>query len=299
MTTALIVEEDRIMTKTIYFDCNSGVSSDMGLSALIDLGVNASEINEKLAEVLPEHYELVVSHVTKQGIGGVASRVIATSSFWAKSQNPHDAMDPATTLRSAQDDEHGHTTDTTVIPAKAGISPFAHGHTHYSEIKSLIQSADISDSAKDVALNIYRVVAEAESSVHETSLDDVAFHEVGRPQAVFTILAIALAYEILGSPKVSCGSVRDGQGVIETAHGVIPVPVPAVLAMAKNTKIPILIDSSVSTEMVTPSGYAVLIGLGAEYVKEFAIAPDAVGYGFGNRDTGRLPAVRAMFGEVG
>jgi uncharacterized protein (DUF111 family) len=134
--------------------------------------------------------------------------------------------------------------------------------------------------------------------VHETSLEDVAFHEVGRPQAIFTILAIALAYEILGSPKVSCGAVRDGQGVIETAHGVIPVPVPAVLAMAKNTEIPILIDSSVSTEMVTPSGYAVLIGLGAEYVKEFAIAPDAVGYGFGNRDTGRLPAVRAMFGEI-
>jgi uncharacterized protein (DUF111 family) len=293
------------MAKTIYFDCNSGVSSDMVLSALIDLGVNASEINEKLAEVLPEHYELVVAHVTKQGIGGVASRVIATSSFWAKSQNPHDAMDPATTLRSAQDDVHGmspaenrghspqgcvpntthgheHTADAVVIPAKAGISPFAHGHTHYSEIKALIQSADISGSAKNVALNIYKVVAEAESSVHETSLEDVAFHEVGRPQAVFTILAIALAYEMLGSPKVSCGAVRDGQGVIETAHGVIPVPVPAVLAMAKNTGIPILIDSSVSTEMVTPSGYAVLIGLGAEYVKEFVIAPDAVGYGFGN-----------------
>lgn len=140
-----------------------------------------------------------------------------------------------------------------------------HSHTGYSDIKLLIYNSEISEAAKEKALSIYSVIADAESSVHGTSVSEVHFHEVGRSEAVKNIVGAAACIDGLKIDKILCSEIFDGQGTIECSHGTIPVPVPAVMAMRKNCSLVFTTDESVATEMVTPSGLAILIGLGAAY----------------------------------
>ena len=165
-----------------------------------------------------------------------------------------------------------------------------HGHSHnsYSDIKKLIEGSKISEGAKKNALSIYSVIAKAESSVHGTSVADVHFHEVGRVEAIKNIVGAAVCADALGAEKGICSGINDGRGFIECSHGTIPVPVPAVMAMRKDCGLVFTTDESVSTEMVTPSGLAILIGLGASYSKETPqgkLLKKAVVYG--KRVTGR------------
>jgi uncharacterized protein (DUF111 family) len=169
----------------------------------------------------------------------------------------------------------------------------------YGKVRDMITGAGLSDGASRYALDIFTVLGKAEAAVHGTSLEEVAFHEVGSAGSLIDIIGTAVAADLLGVNKIYCGTLCDGSGTIKCAHGIIPVPVPAVREMEKSSEIPIAIDESVSTEMVTPSGYAILNGLGAVYYPEGAdgLKQSRFGYGFGKRDTGKLGAVRVVLCE--
>lgn len=176
--------------------------------------------------------------------------------------------------------EHGHTHD------------HGHEHTHvqasYQDILHIIEHSQISEAVKETARSIYGVIAKAEASVHGATLETVHFHEVGRPEAIRNILQIAKALEELQVTEVYCSDVHDGYGTILCSHGEIPVPVPAVAAMMRESDLTFVTDE-IPTEMVTPSGLGVLIGIGAKGVKEkperFLAAKEATG--IGGRDIGR------------
>ena len=154
-----------------------------------------------------------------------------------------------------------------------------HGHFHrsYAEVKRIIEESDKSQGAKDMALSIYEVIARAEAKVHEETLDSLHFHEVGRDQAIANALGIGQTLEqigfdrnqvLAGNTKIVVSPICDGNGFVDCAHGRIPVPVPAVRAMMDecgrsypNFEFKTL--KEVETEMVTPSGLACLIGIGA------------------------------------
>lgn len=189
--------------RKLYFDCTSGISGDMVLKALLELGADISEA-EKM-EIPMEHHE------------------------------HHHA-------------EHHH----------------HHSHRSHSQIKELIRKSGMSSAAKETALSIYSVIARAEAKVHETDEENVHFHEVGRDEAIRNIAGIAAALENLEVQDIFCSSIHDGKGFITCSHGKIPVPVPAVMAMRENCGYPFVTDD-VETEMVTPSGLGVLLGIGAEY----------------------------------
>ena len=152
-----------------------------------------------------------------------------------------------------------------------------HFHRSYAEVKKIIGDSDKSQGAKDIALSIYEVIAKAEARVHEESLESLHFHEVGRDRAIANALEIGETLsrsgfargEILaGNAKIVVSPICDGTGFVDCAHGRIPVPVPAVRAMMEecgrqypNFEFKQL--EEVETEMVTPSGLAALIGIGA------------------------------------
>jgi uncharacterized protein (DUF111 family) len=176
-----------------------------------------------------------------------------------------------------------------------------HGHSHshhehmtYSRVRDMILAADLSEGASKYALDIFTFLGTAEAEVHGTTLNEVGFHEVGSPSSLIDIIGTAVAADMLGAERILCGAVRDGNGTIECAHGIIPVPVPAVVSMTRRSHIPLVVDESVATEMVTPSGYAILNGLGAVYADDPIQGVVHEGYGFGKRDTGRLGAVKAL-----
>lgn len=168
----------------------------------------------------------------------------------------------------------------------------AHSHRSYTEICQIIEKAPISPNAKKLAGNIYRTIACAEAKVHKESLETVHFHEVGRPEAIVNIISIAVAIDAIGADDLVCSDIHDGQGTIECSHGTIPVPVPAVMAIRESEEAKklgyVYETDQVETELVTPSGLGILVGLGARYgyyPEDDSVLARSVGHG--TRDTGR------------
>lgn len=142
-----------------------------------------------------------------------------------------------------------------------------HHHTSHKDVKHIIGHSHLTENEKQIALNIYAVIAKAEAKVHESTIEDVGFHEVGRIEAIRNIAGIAVCIEELGVEEIYCSPVHDGKGFIHCSHGLIPVPVPAVMAMREECNY-IFVTDEVETEMVTPSGLGVLMGMGAVCIEQ-------------------------------
>jgi uncharacterized protein (DUF111 family) len=247
--------------KILYFEAYDGISGDMVLGALVDLGADVDAIRAELDKFVPDEYALVANPFERSGIHGINLDVIV--------------------------DEH-----------KAEGHTHGHEHRHHSDITALITGSGISDVAKKYAIAIFDVIAEAEAAVHRTEKADVAFHEVGAMDSIIDIVGTAIAIDLLGAERFFCSAPHDGTGRIVCRHGIIPVPVPAVMEMAKRSGIPIVIEDTVLTEMITPTGFGILKGLGAKFEPRLGILTERVGYGFGKRDTGRFGAVRVTLGAL-
>lgn len=151
----------------------------------------------------------------------------------------------------------------------------SHSHAHtghgrsYEDVKHIIDTQEeYTAKAREIAQSIYAVIARAESSVHGETLETIHFHEVGRDQAIANALGIGAALDVIGPDRVIASKINDGSGFVDCAHGRIPVPVPAVQAMMDECGriYPALrfgTCADVDTEMVTPSGLAAMIGIGA------------------------------------
>lgn len=209
----------------LYFDCTSGISSDMIFNALTLMGGDG---------VWAEHVEI-----------------------------PEDAPN----------------TD-------------GHQHRSYGEVKAIIEDSLMTDKVRATTYAIYEVIARAEARVHGTDVENVHFHEVGRDQAIRNIVGIAGAVNSLFVNEIYCSEIHDGTGTVQCSHGEISVPVPAVKAMMEESDYEFVTDEDVKTEMVTPSGLAALMGIGAKYVSEMpegVLLQDVTIKG--KRDTGK-PGLR-------
>jgi len=153
----------------------------------------------------------------------------------------------------------------------AGLDPDPHedGHHHksYRDIKQMIAGSALKESVKETALSVYAAIAKGEAQVHGTTVEDVQFHEVGRDRAIANIVGIAAALDNLHIKEIYCSEIHDGKGFIDCSHGRIPVPVPAVMAMRQDCDYPFVTDD-VETEMVTPSGLGILMGIKARYAEK-------------------------------
>ncbi len=227
------------MTK-IYIDCTNGISGDMVLMALKELGAEA-DIEDALHYQPPEEHHHHHHH-----------------------DHDHEHHD------HDHDHEHGH----------------SHSHASYGYIARLIDGSDLSYPVKAQAKAIYRVIARAEGEVHGAPMEEVFFHEVGRKEAILQIVGVAQALEELDVDEICCSPVHDGKGEIECSHGIIPVPVPAVAAMMKESDLTFVTDD-IDTEMVTPSGLGILMGIGAVCADEAPKEYTKMGRGVGTRDIGR------------
>lgn len=244
------------MRKFLYFDCFSGISGDMALGALIHLGADPEKIKEGLALLELDGYELISGPRESSGITGVDIRVLL--------------------------DE--------------GVRKDEHHHRSYTDICRLIEGSQLKEAVKEMALEIFRVIGEAESRIHGLPLEEVCFHEVGAADSIVDIVGTAIAVDLLGVEAVYCSPVHDGKGFVQCRHGQIPVPVPAVMELLKESGIR-LVQEDVDTEMVTPTGLGILKGLKASCGTMPEARIIAAGYGFGKRNTGRFNALRVVLGE--
>ncbi|MDR0874879.1 MAG: LarC family nickel insertion protein [Clostridiales Family XIII bacterium] len=286
--------------KVLYFEAQDGISGDMTLGALIDLGADADQVRRELDKFVPEKYGLVAHPFERNGIHGINLDVLVED----HDEDHDEHVDLGDLVHQfnfeGPEDESNGLGD--YVHEFEFFNPadehHAHGHRHYSDIQAMIRGSGITERAKSYALAIFDVIADAEAAVHRTDKDKVAFHEVGAMDSIIDIVGTAIAVDLLGATRFFCAAPHDGSGTIVCRHGIIPVPVPAVMEMAKDSGIPIVIEDDVNTEMITPTGYGILKGLGAKLEPHLGIHAEKVGYGFGNRNTGRFGAVRITLGTL-
>ncbi len=245
--------------KLLYLDCFAGISGDMFLGELIDLGVSEKLVRDELAKLSLHGYQISTRRVVKQNIS-------------------------ATKFDCVEEVPHRHQVET------------HHEHRGYTEIAKMIESSGLSQGVRDRALSIFRRIGEAEAKIHGIPLEKVHFHEVGATDSIVDIVGACVAVEALGVDEIHASPPRLGSGFVETAHGKFPVPAPATLELLKG--IPIQ-PSSESVELVTPTGAAILATFCKRFGPMPAMSIRNIGYGAGTRDLEKAPNVlRAVLGEA-
>ncbi len=170
-----------------------------------------------------------------------------------------------------------------------------HSHRHYTHIKKAIEESELDEAEKETALKMFESIGLAESQIHNSSLEKVHFHEVGGVDSMIDIIGTAIAFHSLNIEKVVCSPVAAGNGYIKIAHGLYPVPAPATLEILKN--IP-LRETSVQSELTTPTGAAIVRTLANEFGNMPSMKVQKIGYGAGTKDFVTHPnVVRFVMGE--
>jgi pyridinium-3,5-bisthiocarboxylic acid mononucleotide nickel chelatase len=171
-----------------------------------------------------------------------------------------------------------------------------HSHRHYSHIKKAIEESGLDEAEKTTALKIFETIGIAESKIHNSTLEKVHFHEVGGVDSMIDIIGTAIAFHTLHIEKVICTPVATGNGYINIAHGLYPVPAPATLEILKNSP---LKWTEASGELTTPTGAAIIRTLVNDFGNIPSMVVQQIGYGAGTKDFSTHPNVtRFIIGEV-
>jgi uncharacterized protein (TIGR00299 family) protein len=164
-----------------------------------------------------------------------------------------------------------------------------------TEIRGIIAKAAISDPAKKTAVAIFEALGAAEAKIHATSIEAVHFHEVGAVDAIVDIICAAVGAEALGVDEIVCSPLNVGGGTVKCAHGTFPVPAPATVELLKDAPV---YSSGVQTELVTPTGAAIVKTLARRFASFPEMKIEKSGYGAGSRDfPGHPNVVRLTVGE--
>ncbi len=272
--------------KILYYDCFSGISGDMNLGALIDLGIDEKYLIEELKKLNLKGYEIKVSRDSRKGIEGTKVDVILH-------EHHHDHI---------QDDSevaHGH--DHSHEDNKNGHShgDMSNNHSHHDQrnlkdIEEIIDCSKLSFKVKELSKKMFMKVAVAEAKVHGKPLYEVHFHEVGAVDSIVDIVGAAICINHLNVDKIMSSSVELGGGFVKCAHGVIPVPAPATVEILKG--IPVKLGA-VPFETTTPTGAAILAVNVCEFKDDNDFIVNKIGYGIGNRDTEIPNVLRVMLVE--
>ncbi|GHV41443.1 UPF0272 protein [Clostridia bacterium] len=248
--------------KILYFDCFSGISGDMTLGALTDLGVPVEYLTQELEKLHVHGWQLQMERTQKNGISANYAKVILHEHTHEHEHHHHD-----------HDHEHDH--------EHHEHHHHEHEHRSFADIKRIIEESGISQNAKNIAVKIFTEIANAEGKIHGAPPEQVHFHEVGAVDSIVDVIGSAICVDYLAPDKILRGVVNDGSGFTICQHGQIPIPAPAVAEMfaAKGVRSR---QIDVDKELVTPTGAGILAAL-SEYAA-FDFTPKKTGYGAGTRN---------------
>jgi len=250
--------------KIAYFDCFSGISGDMTLGALVDLGLEPELLKGELSKLNLEGYNISFTKSSKHAITGTKAHVELTHHHHHDHDHHH---------------EHEH-----------------HGR-HLGDIRQLIEASDLSDDVKSKAMSIFVRLGEAEAKVHDTTIEEVHFHEVGAVDSIVDIVGAAIGISAMGIEKIYSSPPSLGTGLTKSSHGIIPIPVPATMELLKG--IPVR-QTEIKGELVTPTGAAIISTLSEGFGPMPEMVVDKVGYGAGTKDLEEQPnLLRVSLGTAG
>lgn len=263
--------------KALYLDCSMGAAGDMLTAALLDLLDDKKAFVDKLNSMGLSGVEYILEPSEKCGITGSHMKVLVHGH--EEDESMHDHHHDHEHEHHHHEEHHHH-----------------HEHSTMEGIRHIVcDHLNVSDSVKKAVMDVYAIIAEAESKVHGKPVTDIHFHEVGSMDAVADVTAVCLLMETLGVEKVYASPVHVGSGTVKCAHGVLPVPAPATANILKGVPV---YGGEIKGELCTPTGAALL----KYFVSEFRDMPlfiiDSIGYGMGKKDFERANCVRAILGET-
>ncbi len=286
--------------KTLVLNASSGISGDMTVAALLDLGANQKKVEKAINSLHLEGAHVVISRVKKSALDACDFDVVLDEEH---ENHDHDMAylhpDRAAELHSHGD--HHHDEHSYEDHHHNGHSHDGHHHHHHgrnlADIRAILEAGDLTPRALELALRIFGVVAEAESAVHGESIEHVHFHEVGAVDSIIDIAAAAVCIDDLGITDVIVTDLSEGTGTVMCQHGLLPIPVPATSQILCSHGIAFSILPNVKGELITPTGAAIIAALDADdhLPERFRIV--RMGLGAGKRDYTASGILRAMLIE--
>ena len=316
------------MGKTLYLETSSGISGDMFVAAMIDLGADPEALERALNSIPADGFMVEISSVKKSGIACCDFNVILDA---AHENHDHDMAylygpAPVTAAAPQEEAHHCHCHEEEEAHhchchedeeahhchchedeeehhchCHEGEEPHHHHEHHHgrhlAEILDIIDATDMTDSAKALAGKMFHIVAEAESLAHHMPLEEVHFHEVGAIDSIVDIIAAAVTFDSLGITDVIIPCLTEGRGTVRCQHGVLPVPVPATMNIIEAYDMPLTIMEA-KGEYVTPTGAAIAAAICTTHQLPKAFRIVATGLGAGKRAyTERTNILRAYLIE--
>jgi uncharacterized protein (TIGR00299 family) protein len=265
--------------KVLYFDCFSGISGDMTLGALLDLGVSQEHLLESLKALnIEDEYHLDIRKELKNGIMGTRVEVI---------------------LHQEEGDAHGCQHETAHEHSHEHIHDHPHAHHHhdhehrsYKSICGMIDGSTLNDNVKALSHKIFRIIAEAEGKIHGQPVEEVHFHEVGAVDSIIDIVGAAVCMDALKPEKVVFSRIPLSKGFVKCQHGMFPLPAPACLEILR--EVPVYF-TDVKFELVTPTGAGIIKALADSFEDSGELTIEKIGYGLGKKTYEKPNVLRVYF----
>ena len=284
--------------RILYLECGTGISGDMTVAALLDLGADQEKLLRVLKGIPGHGFEVRISRVKKASIDCCDFDVVLD-----KEHDGHD-HDMEYLYGHLEEEQHGQSNDHHAHDHHHDHEHdhdhhHYHGHDHHhhhtgmKEIREIIGGLDMTDSARALALRIFEILAQAESEAHGVPADEVHFHEVGAIDSIVDIVAAAVCFDDLGIGKVAVTGIAEGSGTVRCQHGILQVPVPAVASIARTYKLPIRYTGR-QGELVTPTGAAIVAALMTQDTLPETFVIEKTGLGAGKREYEIPSILRAM-----
>ncbi|MEI7677299.1 MAG: nickel pincer cofactor biosynthesis protein LarC, partial [Bacteroidales bacterium] len=262
--------------RILYFDCFSGISGDMTIGALLDLGIDQNLFLAELDKINLDEYEVEIKKGLKKGISGTDFTVhLHTHEHSHEEEHHHN---------------HGHEHE-----HHQAEKPHNHAHTrNLADIYTIIDNSELSEYVKTASKNIFLIVAEAEAKIHAKTIDEVHFHEVGAVDSIVDIIGAAICVEMLKIDEIQCSEINLGSGFVHCEHGIFPVPAPATLEILKGVPV---YSKNAKKELTTPTGAAILKALCREFGSSPEFVIEKIGYGLGKRNMETPNVLRVIIGK--
>jgi uncharacterized protein (TIGR00299 family) protein len=281
--------------RILYFDCFNGASGDMILGALLDAGVPLEGLRAALGSLAIADCEIRADRVLRAGVSATKFRVLegetaAAAAVRHDHEHHHDDHDH-------DDHDHAHQHEHGHHHHHHGTGQ-AHHHPHRSlpEINGLIDRSALSPAGRDRARALFARLAEAEAAIHQMPVEQVHLHEVGALDSIVDIVGAVYALESLGVDRVVVSPINVGRGMVQSAHGVFPVPAPATVRLLGDAPV---FSRGPEAELLTPTGALLLTGYADAYGPLPSMRVAATGYGAGDHEFVDTPNVlRVMVGDA-
>ena len=293
------------MGKTLYLECYSGISGDMTVAALLDLGADRSVLDRVLKSLKVSGFETKISRVVKSGIDACDFDVVLDKEHENHDHDMeylHGHHHKGHENNHFYDHNHAHEDEAEHFHNHehnhahgAGSAQDHHHHEHrgIKEITYIIEHSAMTENAKKIALRIFEILAEAESKAHNVPVDQVHFHEVGAVDSIVDIVSVAVCLDDLDVTEVIVPVLCEGRGTVRCQHGILPIPVPAVANIVSANHLHLKM-TEVEGELVTPTGAAIVAAVKTKDKLPETFEIQKIGIGAGKRQYECPGILRAM-----